>query len=310
MGVGWKAFRLPDVATDDAVMAYGDAAENTGVAIDSDIVLQNRMARNVEGVAIDIELETLAAKGDTLIKAYVVADDAGLAYNHTCTVVDAEVLADLGSRMDVDTCTAVGQLGNDAGNDGHTQGQQQVGDAVVQQGDDGGIGEDDFLIGAGGGVTVINCLDIGVGQALDLWQRLDKLHGDFFRLLAHVWHLILGKRLQAETYLFAKQSIEFLHPHADEILAHIRAIITVAEIAGEDDGFHQFDDAFQAVEPRQLTVLLRYVGILAAIGVREQCYVFPQNVCDVLAIHNAECLISVQNYSILTEKLLILQEKK
>ena len=114
---------LPDVASDDAVVSNSDASEDRRVAINRDIVLQNRMTRNVERITVGIELETLAAKGDTLVKTYMIADNASLAYHHTRTMVDAEILTDLCSRMDVDTRTAMRQLGDDTRDDRHSQHQ-------------------------------------------------------------------------------------------------------------------------------------------------------------------------------------------
>ena len=117
--------------------------------------------------------------------------------------------------------------------------------------------------------------------------------------MTHIRHLVFGKGLQSESYLLTEQSVEFLHPHTNKILLHIRAVTAFSEIAGEDDGLHQFDDSAQAVEPWQLAVLLGYVGVFAAIGIGQQRYILSQKVCDFLVVHS-RMFFFMQKYSILT----------
>ena len=50
----------------------------------------------------------------------MVADDTGLANHDTRAVVDGEILADGGSRMDNDTSLGMRLLRDDTGNDGHS----------------------------------------------------------------------------------------------------------------------------------------------------------------------------------------------
>ena len=57
----------PDVASNDGMVADGDAAENGGVGVDGDVILDNRVARHVEHVAVLVVLETLGAEGNTLV---------------------------------------------------------------------------------------------------------------------------------------------------------------------------------------------------------------------------------------------------
>ena len=107
----------PDVATDDGVVANGDATKDGGIGIDGDIVFDNRVARYVEHVAVLVVLEALGTQGDTLIDGDVFANDAGFANDDTRAVVDGEIFANLGTRMDVDTRFGVSLLSDDAGDD-------------------------------------------------------------------------------------------------------------------------------------------------------------------------------------------------
>ena len=94
----------PDVGSHHASLSDGDASENGGVGIDDDIVFEDRVARNaLDRVAVLVEWEALGTEGDTLVELHVVADDAGGSDDHTRAMVDGEVFADGGLRVDVDT---------------------------------------------------------------------------------------------------------------------------------------------------------------------------------------------------------------
>ena len=67
------------------------------------------MARTVHHVSFLVILETLCSKGHSLVEGYVVANDGCLAYHHSRTMVNTEILTDSGSRMDVNTCFGVGR---------------------------------------------------------------------------------------------------------------------------------------------------------------------------------------------------------
>ena len=95
--------RKPDVATHHRVVANGDAAQDGGVGVDDDIVLQDRVARMVlHGVAQFIERKVLGPECHTLIELDMVADDAGRADDYARPMVDGEVVSYLCGGMDVD----------------------------------------------------------------------------------------------------------------------------------------------------------------------------------------------------------------
>ena len=94
----------PDVTTDHGVMADGDATQDRGVGINGNVILDNGVTRNIQHISIFIVTETLSTQGYTLIECYMIADDSGLTDDHTCTVINSELLTNLGAWMDVDTC--------------------------------------------------------------------------------------------------------------------------------------------------------------------------------------------------------------
>ena len=141
------AFRHPYVAADDGTFGQGDASEDCRVTIDDDVVLEYRVARDaLDGISVVVEGEALCAECDALVELHVVADDARCSDDDACAVVDGEVVPYLGSGMDVDARLAVRHFGDDAGNEGHAQQQQLVGDAVAGEGLDDWIAADDFAV--------------------------------------------------------------------------------------------------------------------------------------------------------------------
>ena len=80
------------------------------------------MARDAfDWLSIRIQRETLGSQSDALIEFDVVSDDTRCADYHTCAVVDREVTANLGGRMNINTCFAVRHFRNDTRNQGDTQ---------------------------------------------------------------------------------------------------------------------------------------------------------------------------------------------
>ena len=144
------------------MVADGDATKDGGIGIDGDMILDDGVTGNVEHVAVFIVAEALGTEGDTLIEGDVVANDGGLANDDASAVVDGEILAYLGARMDVDAGARVGLLGDDAGYDGHLHLMEQMGQTVVGHGVHDGIAVDDLALVGGGRVAEEHCLDIGI----------------------------------------------------------------------------------------------------------------------------------------------------
>ena len=100
-GVGRKVLREPYVTAYYCIMSDGYAAKYRCVGIDDHIVLNDRMARHVDGIAVLIELEALGTERNSLIQLNMVAYYCSLANYYASTVVNAEIFTDLGSGMDV-----------------------------------------------------------------------------------------------------------------------------------------------------------------------------------------------------------------
>ena len=134
LGVGRQVLREPSVTSYYGVMADGDAAKYRCVGVDYHVVLNDRMARYVYGIAVLVKLETLGTKRNSLIELNMVADDCSLADNHSGAVVYAEILADTGTRMDVDTGKRVSKFSDYTGQDGYSQLKQAMCHTVVVHG--------------------------------------------------------------------------------------------------------------------------------------------------------------------------------
>ena len=117
--VGGHVVGNPDVASDDRVVADGDTAEDGGIGIDRDVILDDGVTRHVENITVLIIFETLSTEGNALIEGDVIANDTRLANDDASAVVDGEIFANLGTRMDVDTRFGMGLLSDDAGDDGY-----------------------------------------------------------------------------------------------------------------------------------------------------------------------------------------------
>ena len=167
----------PDVASDDGMVANGDAPEDRGIGVDGDVVFDDWVARHIEDVALLVILETLGTEGDTLIERDVGTNDTGLANDDTRTMVDGEVFAYLSSWMNVDTRLGVSQLCDDTRDDGHLQLMQLMGDAIVGHRVDHGVAEDNLAIVRCSRIVVEHGLHISIEHSLDLRQCIDKLKG-------------------------------------------------------------------------------------------------------------------------------------
>ena len=250
-GVGGHAVGDPDVAAHYGVVADGDAAQDGGIGVDGDVVLDDGVSRDVEHIALLVVFEALGTEGDTLIEGDVVADDAGLADDDTRAVVDGEVLANLGTGVDVDAGLGMGLLGDDAGDDGHLHLVQAVGDAVVYHRVDHGVAEDHLAVGLRRRVVVEHGLHVGIQQALDLGQLVDEPQGQPLAGGQHVVLLALVAELQPSGYLLAQQAVELLHRHAYLVGAQLLVGLPAVEVVGEDDALDEADDGLDVAHGGQ-----------------------------------------------------------
>jgi len=82
--------------------------------------------------------KTLRTESHPLVDAHTIADNTGLSYNHTGSVVDEKASSDLRARMNVDPGSTVGVLTDNARNNGHAQLIQLMGNAMVRDGKNSG----------------------------------------------------------------------------------------------------------------------------------------------------------------------------
>ena len=203
-------FGDPNVAADNGIVAYGDAAEDGAVAIYDDVVFENGVAIDAfDGASLLVEGEALGTEGDALVELHVVAQDAGGTDDDTRTVVNGEVTTDGGGGVYVDTGLAMGHLGDNARNEGYAQQMQFVGHAVITDGTYGRIAADDLTIACCGRVALVGCNHIGGKQAAQMGEATDELGGDAFGLATGTFAL-LGKA-EAGLDLFYKFIVKTLH---------------------------------------------------------------------------------------------------
>ena len=104
----------------------------------------------------------------------MVADLGGLADDDAGGVVDEEGAADAGAGMDVGAGLGVDPLAHDAGDDGHAELVELVGEAVRGDGQQSGIGQQDFREGQRGGIAVVGRLHVGHEQLAHAGQRVEE----------------------------------------------------------------------------------------------------------------------------------------
>ena len=93
----------PDIASDYTVVPYSDATEYGRVGVNSDVVLENRVSGLVHEPALLVVAEVLCSERNSLIESDVIADNRGGSDYHAGAVVDGEVSAYAGGRMDIDS---------------------------------------------------------------------------------------------------------------------------------------------------------------------------------------------------------------
>lgn len=134
LGVGRQVLGKPYVTAYYSVMSDGYAAQYRCVGVDDHIVLNDRMARHVDGIAVLIKLEALGTKRNSLIELDMIAYYCSFSNYNSGSMVYAEILTYMCTRMDVDSGKRMGKLRDNAGQDGYAQLQQAVCHAVMYHG--------------------------------------------------------------------------------------------------------------------------------------------------------------------------------
>ena len=126
-------------------------------------------------------------EGHALVDLDIFSDFRRLTDYNAGTVVDEEIFANRGARVDIYTGEAVGILGHHTWNQRHTEKEEFVSQAVHKDRVETRVGKDDLIRIVGCRVAVVACLDVGhqhlpdgrnPGQKL-IYQRSGLLQGCF-----------------------------------------------------------------------------------------------------------------------------------
>lgn len=154
-------------------------------------------------------------------------------------MVYGEVAADGCARMDVDSRFAMGHLGDDARDKGHTEFQQLMRDAVVADGAYGGIAADYFSETMCRRVTVVGGHHIRGQCAAHFRQMADELGGNergFFALeFGAASAFTVSREAKAGEYLPGQQVEQAFDVYADVVLDGAAVDCGIAEISGEEN---------------------------------------------------------------------------
>ena len=120
----------PDVTANDGVMTYSDTTKDGGVGIDRDVIFQDRVTRDVFGLAIFIVFEVLRTECNTLIQDDMRANDGRFADDNTRSVVNTEIVSYLRCRVNIYSCAAMRQFRQHTRNTRHAELVQHMGGTV------------------------------------------------------------------------------------------------------------------------------------------------------------------------------------
>ena len=211
---------------------------------ETELEASTRMAVDAfDGIAVRIEREAFRAERHALVQLHVVADDRCLADDDPRAVVDGEIVADGGTRVDVDAGLRMRHLGDDARDERHVQPQQGVGDAVVADGAYGRVAKDDLTVALGSRVAVVGGHHVGLQLLPDVGQLFDE-RGGF--AACHAFQAVVAGQRAVEAQpgldLPDKQPLQPLHVDADVVEQGLLVDDGIAEIAGEQqrpgDAYH------------------------------------------------------------------------
>ena len=121
-------------------------------------------------------------KSHTLIDLYTITDDRCLSNYHTSTMVDKEIFSNGCSRMDVNTCDAMGIFGHDTRDQRHFQQEQLMSQTIDGNRKHTRIRQDDLISVFCSRVSLKSCLQIGLQHSTDIWNLLQERNRIFFCL--------------------------------------------------------------------------------------------------------------------------------
>ena len=104
----------PNITTNDRIVANGYTSKNSGVGIDCNMISNDGVPGHINRSPIVVNLKILCTQCNTLIYGDMMPEYTRLSYHHTCPVVNGEIFANGGARVDVDACGRMGHLGDDS----------------------------------------------------------------------------------------------------------------------------------------------------------------------------------------------------
>ena len=249
------------------------------------------------------------AERHALVELHVVADHGGLAYHHARSVVDEEVLADLGTRADVDARAAVRELGHDARDDGYVLLVEHVRDTVHVDGVQARIREDDLLLRAGGRISVVERLNVGEQHPLDAGKLVEEHRAHLRGAIADALGspaaqragrvgllgvAVVGRVGEGEDDLLAQRPLDLDERLADEVLrTRGRREHLVAEIARKQHPPQVLENPLHGRAAGKLPPRFREEYLVGLVVLLDALY----DAIEVVSEHRTSCSRSVERSS-------------
>ena len=164
----------PDVTANDRMVSDRDTSKYGGIGIDGHIVLNDRVARNVHYLSVLVGYKVLCSQCNSLIESNMLANDTGLSNYNPRAMVNREILADLCSRVNVDSRGRVRHFRQDTWNNAHAHLVQTMCHTVVNHRLDNRIAIDNLIAIIYSRVVGNHSLYIGLQHLGNLGKRLQK----------------------------------------------------------------------------------------------------------------------------------------
>ena len=124
----------------------------------------------------------------SLIYLDIVTDNSGLTDHDACSVINKEILADSGTRMDINTGLAVCVLCHHTRDKRHSKQMQLMCYTVCSDCKQSWIAKDNLIVIVGCRVSVKKRSHISLHQSPDFWNPFKEIIADFLR---HIDKLVM-----------------------------------------------------------------------------------------------------------------------
>jgi hypothetical protein len=166
------------------------SSQNGGIWIDRNPILNVGVSlAALFNPALIIFLEAPRSQGNPMIELYMVTDNAGFSDDDTSSVIDKEIVTDLGAWMNIDPGSAMGPLGHNPREQWQLHQVKGVGDALNSDRLDTRIANDYFLVALTCRIALICRFYIGTQKQTNLGNASNQIKGDGFGLLLRATRL-------------------------------------------------------------------------------------------------------------------------